>query len=113
MIAVSFNGTTYQIPSPGESSQWATALNLFLVALGGALGSQGGTADHLILTPATLRGLKITANAALAPLELVPQSSAPTGPNVIGDLYVTSAGVLKICTSAGSPGTFVSVGAQS
>jgi protein-S-isoprenylcysteine O-methyltransferase Ste14 len=35
-----------------------------------------------------------------------------TGPNAVGDIYVTTAGVLKICTVAGTPGTWVSVGAQ-
>ncbi len=107
-IAVTFNGTTYSIPSPGESAEWATALNLFLQALGSALGTQGGT-----IAPTTGRGLILTANAALAPLKLTPQASGPTGPNAIGDLYVTSAGVVKVCTSAGSPGTFESVGSQS
>ncbi len=101
-ILVSFNGTTYTIPSPGESREWATALNLFLVALGGALGSQGGTVAQLI----------INGGAAAAPLVVRPQASAPTGPNIVGATYVTTAGVLKICTVAGSPGTFVSVGAQ-
>jgi len=38
--------------------------------------------------------------------------SQPAGPNEVGDLYVTSAGVLKICTVAGTPGTWVSVGTQ-
>ncbi len=107
-IAVTFNGTTYSIPTPGESAQWATALNLFLVALGGALGSQGGT-----IAPTTGRGLVITSNAVLAPLKLTPQGSGPSGANVVGDIYVTTAGVLKICTVAGTPGTFVSVGSQS
>lgn len=107
MIAVSFNGTTYQIPSPGESREWATALNLFLVALGGALGGQGG-----IISPDTGVGLELVSNTDGAPLYISPQSSAPTGPNEVGSLYVTSAGVLKICTVAGSPGTFVSVGGQ-
>lgn len=106
-INVTFNGATYTIPAPGESSDWGSALNAFLVALGGALGSQGGT-----IAPATGKGLVITANAVHAPLILTPQASAPTGPNAVGDLYTTSAGVLKICTVAGSPGTFVSVGAQ-
>lgn len=41
-----------------------------------------------------------------------PQNAQPSGPNVVGDMYVTTAGVLKICTVAGSPGTWVSVGAQ-
>lgn len=39
-------------------------------------------------------------------------ASAPAGPNVVGEVYVATGGVLKICTVAGSPGTWVSVGAQ-
>ncbi len=107
-ISVSFNGTTYSIPSPGESSQWATSLNLFLVALAGALGSQGGA----IVAPAASVGLTLTGSAAMAPLRLVGVASAPTGANAVGAMYMTTAGVLKVCTVAGSPGTFVSVGAQ-
>lgn len=45
-------------------------------------------------------------------LSFTPQDAEPTGPNVVGDMYVTTAGVLKICTAAGSPGTWISVGAQ-
>ncbi len=41
-----------------------------------------------------------------------PQNAQPTGPNAVGDMYVTTAGVLKICTAAGTPGTWTSVGAQ-
>ena len=37
---------------------------------------------------------------------------APTGACEVGDMYVTNSGVLKICTAAGTPGTWVSVGAQ-
>lgn len=40
------------------------------------------------------------------------KASAPAGPNAVGDIYVATGGVLKICTVAGSPGTWVSVGAQ-
>ncbi len=45
-------------------------------------------------------------------MTLTPQDAQPTGANVVGDIYVTTAGVLKICTVAGTPGTWVSVGAQ-
>lgn len=41
-----------------------------------------------------------------------PQLATPTGLNVVGDFYLTVAGVLKVCTVAGAPGTWVSVGAQ-
>jgi hypothetical protein len=47
-----------------------------------------------------------------AALHIEPQDAEPTGPNAVGDIYVTTAGVLKICTVAGTPGTWVSVGAQ-
>ena len=49
---------------------------------------------------------------AVAAFRITPQDAEPTGANVIGNMYVTSAGVLKICTAAGTPGTWVSVGAQ-
>jgi hypothetical protein len=45
-------------------------------------------------------------------LKLPVKASAPAGPNVVGEMYVATGGVLKICTAAGSPGTWVSVGAQ-
>jgi hypothetical protein len=47
-----------------------------------------------------------------AALRVEPQDNAPSGPNLIGDIYVTTAGVLWICTVAGTPGTFTKVGAQ-
>ena len=46
------------------------------------------------------------------PLSMGLMGSEPTGPNAVGDLYIATGGVLKICTAAGSPGTWVSVGAQ-
>jgi hypothetical protein len=45
----------------------------------------------------------------------IPVSSGTEPParfHDIGEMYITSAGVLKICTTAGDPGTFVSVGTQ-
>lgn len=107
-VTVTFNGSSYTIPSPSESAGWANSLNLFLTALAGALGSQGGT----ITATSTNPGLTLNGSAAMAPLRLVGVGSGPTGANAVGAMYVTTAGVLKICTVAGSPGTFVSVGAQ-
>ncbi len=43
---------------------------------------------------------------------ITPMDAQPSGANVVGDMYVTTAGLLKICTVAGTPGTWVSVGAQ-
>lgn len=53
-----------------------------------------------------------TTSPATAAMRLVPQDAEPTGAHLVGHMYVTSAGVLKICTAAGTPGTWVSVGAQ-
>lgn len=46
-----------------------------------------------------------------AAFRVVPQDTQPAVGQV-GDIYVTTAGLLKICTVAGTPGTWVSVGAQ-
>lgn len=53
-----------------------------------------------------------TSSPVKAAFRIVPQDAEPTGPNLVGDIYVTSAGVLRICTVAGSPGTWVNVGSQ-
>jgi hypothetical protein len=51
--------------------------------------------------------------AALAPLFIAPLQNQPSGTHAIGHMYVTAAGKLMICTSAGTPGTFTIVGTQS
>ena len=51
-------------------------------------------------------------NFAKGTLKLPVQASAPAGPNAVGEVYVATGGVVKVCTVAGSPGTWVSVGAQ-
>lgn len=77
-----------------------------IVATGTGSGSgvvaTGGATGPAIIANGT------TANAAL---RLVAQT-APNGTNAIGDMYCDSSGVLFICTTAGSPGTFTKVGTQ-
>lgn len=94
--SVIFKGVTYTIPSPGESNDWGAALNTLLVALGA--------------NQPTVQ-VVATGTAAIAPMRLA-VGAQPTGANVIGALYMTTAGVLKVCTVAGSPGTWISVGSQ-
>ncbi len=110
IISVVFNGTTYSIPSPGQTG-WDTSLNVFLKALANALGA---TANNTI-TVASGRGLVIqgdTTSPVNAAFRLVPQDTQPTT-GAVGDLYVkTSDGTLNICTVAGTPGTWAKVGAQ-
>lgn len=95
-ISLTYRGTVYTLPSPGDSDDWGAAFNLFLTALAASQPTAKLTA---------------TGTAARSPFFITP-SAAPTGPNVVGDLYMTTAGVLKVCTVAGTPGTFVSVGTQ-
>lgn len=49
-----------------------------------------------------------------AALHVDPQDAVPSGANAVGDMYVTTAGVLRICTAAGTGGaaTWINVGAQ-
>lgn len=51
-------------------------------------------------------------NFAKGTIALPVKAAAPAGPNKVGEVYVATGGVLKVCTVAGSPGTWVSVGAQ-
>lgn len=79
-----------------------------MVAAGGATGkgiiaAGGATSDAAIQVQA--------ANAVNAPFRF-DVAAAPSGPNVVGDMYMAAGGVLKVCTVAGTPGTFVSVGSQ-
>lgn len=94
---VTFQGVNYSVPTPSESDDWGAQLTALIVAIAAA-------------NPAIK--LTLTGSAAAAPLALTPMASAPTGPNTVGSLYMTTAGVLKVCTVAGSPGTWVSVGGQ-
>ena len=57
-------------------------------------------------------GVYVTSgNSVSAPIHITPQASAPST-GAIGDMYINNSGVLRICTVAGSPGTWVDVGAQ-
>ena len=52
-----------------------------------------------------------TASTVTAPLRITSTASNPTGAHIIGDIAVV-AGKLKICTTAGTPGTWTVVGTQ-
>lgn len=93
---VTFNGVGYTVPSPGDSNDWGAALNAFFTAIGARF-------------PGT--SLSATGTVSASPLVLAPQAQ-PTGPNAIGDFYVSTVGVLYVCTVAGTPGTWTAVGSQ-
>ena len=71
----------------------------------GVLGIGGSTGKGVVAQADTTSPVR-------SAFQVVPQDTEPTGPNAVGDIFVTTAGVMKICTVAGTPGTFVSVGAQ-
>lgn len=54
-------------------------------------------------------GIDITPNTTKPPLRLRTLAAAPSGPNLVGDLYMFTGGVLRVCTVAGSPGTWANV----
>lgn len=56
----------------------------------------------------TIRGSAVLSDTAV--LSLVPRAAPASGE--VGDMYMETGGVLKVCTVAGTPGTWVSVGAQ-
>lgn len=77
----------------------------------GGAGSDGGATDgpggYGVVAEAGGVG---TGALFQGPLRLVPQSGAP-GVAAVGDLYVTTAGVLKVCTNAAGP-VWTTVGTQ-
>jgi hypothetical protein len=51
-------------------------------------------------------------NLAKGTLKLPVLAAHPAGPNAVGEVYVFTGGVVRVCTVAGSPGTWVNVGTQ-
>lgn len=89
------------------------------VGVSGFIGNIGQTASIGVAAENYGGGYALLVSATVgspvrAALRLVPQSAAPSGASQVGDIYVTTAGVLKICTVAGTGvgATWVSVGAQ-
>lgn len=83
--------------------------------VGGSFTAGGTGAAVVAVNTGPGPGLSVsgdTTSPVRAAFLLVPQDAEPTGAHVVGHIYVTSAGVLKICTAAGTPGTWTSVGAQ-
>jgi hypothetical protein len=73
--------------------------------------TSSGIAGDFRTSSGTGRCVTIAGNSTLAPLNMS-ITTQPSGPNSVGDMYMAAGGVLKVCTVAGSPGTWVSVGAQ-
>lgn len=84
----------------------------------GVVGSYLGSTDNDgigVHGTSLFRGRALIAensHANRATVRFVPQASPEANTSLQGDLYVNTSGVLRICTVAGSPGTWVNVGAQ-
>ena len=72
----------------------------------------GVRADASAGTGYALVALGDTTTPVRSAFRMSPQDAQPTGPNLVGDLYITTAGILKSCIVSGTPGTWQSVGAQ-
>ncbi len=83
------------------------AVNAYANGAGSAVSARNDGGRALIVTGDPT-------SPVLAAFRLVPQDNVPSGDSLVGDMYVTTAGLLKICTVAGTGGgaTWVSVGAQ-
>lgn len=84
----------------------ATGNGVTAIATGGVGVQATSSGNHAVIASGD------ATTPAKSALYIVPQDAEPTGPNAVGNIYVTSAGVLRICTAAGSPGTWVNVGSQ-
>ena len=100
-----YGGATDGIGVLGQGRNAGTGVYAQAGATGAGLTAIGGSTSGY--------GISVSYNSSVsAPLHLPVQGSAPTGPNAVGDIYVATGGVLKICTVAGTPGTWTTVGTQ-
>ncbi len=114
-ITATGHGSGYGVHAIGLSGGGAAVRAEALDASVCVSASAAGIALGVNIDRAGGRGMVINiGTGALAPLFIATQASVPSGDSLVGDLYVTTAGVLKICTVAGTGGgaTWVSVGAQ-
>lgn len=86
---------------------------------GNAVNATGTGAASIVATNAsTAEALRVVGDTAsttavLAPMFISPITNQPSGAHAVGHLWVSSAGKLMICVSAGTPGTHTVVGLQS
>jgi len=103
-----FGGSTSSVGVYGTSTN-----NVGVYGIGNVAGVHGySLLGHGVIAEAP------TGAGCLSAFRIVPQAAATGpeaighGPNQIGDMYVTAPGVLRICTTAGTPGNWVNVGSQ-
>ena len=94
-VRIDTNGISYQVTT--SSGKYDTFVY--------NSGTKYGTGVLAYLFNTNYPVLAITAAGTYADIRFYSRSSAPTGPNVAGDVAYIS-GVLSICTAPGSPGTW-------
>lgn len=94
------DGATVSAPSAGTGSG--------LLAQAAALANVGATIQNTAGRALVVTG--DTTSPTLAAMKLTPQDAQPTGASQVGDLYMSTAGILWVCTTAGTPGTWTKVG---
>jgi hypothetical protein len=100
---VTKNGQYVNVAAEGEYQA--------LLADGWTLATSIPELDPRDLEQTRAAGLSLV-DAFKGTLKLPVKATPPTGPNAVGEVYVATGGVLRVCTVAGSPGTWVNVGAQ-
>ena len=104
------NGIGYGSSSDGVHGYGGTGTAAGVSGQGGAGGGPGGSFTATAGPAVFIQG--DATSPTTGAVRWATQDTQPSGPNNVGDMYITTAGVLKVCTVAGSPGTWVSVGSQ-
>lgn len=87
-----------------------TGANVYCVKVTNSASDGGGLWANSSGGPVT----KLTSNGVGCSIRMDTLGAVPSGASFVGDLYMTTAGVLKVCTANGTGGaaTWVSVGTQ-
>lgn len=115
---VATGGPTTGVAIVATGSGSGNAVNATGGSTGVGVNAVGTGAAAIVATNAsTAEALKVVGDtvsttAALAPFFFAPITNQPSGLHAVGHMYVTTAGKLMICTVAGTPGTWTTVGLQ-
>jgi hypothetical protein len=84
--------------------QWCSYLNDGVFTISGSGPCVKATAD-------TGPALELDPDSSTISAERIGTQSAPSGAGLVGDRYTDSAGIVRTCRAAGTPGTFKAIGA--
>jgi hypothetical protein len=114
-ITATGNGTGNAITAIGGSSNGDAIAATGTGTGAGIRGTGGASGSGVVATAGATTGIGLVlqvGNTVLPPFRFG-TSIAPTGAAIIGDMYMTTAGVLKVCVTAGTPcAAWTTVGVQ-